>query len=247
MKQLFRKKDIIMSPVTRGEKEVVEVTTFYNTINNAITNQGFLNICPVNEEDLQLNRINLVAIFENRATFLFNTSMSLFNGNLSNLESYISRDKDCHADIWIKLYNNDASTIIREKIPYIFDLPFYFNIDIMDYSSLALIAMNMSSLIYTSLNINIPVKLDKKEIEQLHDNINTLFKLLTESFINDLLTLAQEARIYFEAGNYVYNENTGNFERGIPLEQEFNENPHTLPQTNNKPVSDVTEKQFRKF
>lgn len=220
MKPLFRKKDIIVNPsLSMGIKEGLEISTFYNKINDVLNAESFLNVVPVDDIDLNIKRANLLSMFKNRVKFLLSNSINLTKASLENLSTIYSED---NSDRYLFIdmgYGNTLVDSIYNDMPYIFDLIFYFNENVSNYSSLMNISLNMTSIIYNELYISCR-KIEEREIEQIYNSINKIFMTLFEVFVSDLMTLCQESELYFEAGNYNFNVNTNSFERSILLEQQ---------------------------
>lgn len=255
MKPLFKKKDIIVNPAHSMNElyEGVEIPTFYNKVNDILVDKTFLNVVPNDGMDLDIKRSNLISMFRNRAKFLLINSINLAKASLDNLSIIYNRENS-NKDMFItidmgysigKLVDN-----ICNDMPYIFDLTFYFNEDIFNYSSLMTISLNMTGITYNELYVRCG-KMKKEEIEQLYNSINKIFITLTETFIGDLMTLCQESRLYFEAGNYEYYENTNSFERSVSLEQQESLTAHPVLTHNDSKVSLEQEKElyeeFKRF
>lgn len=216
MKELFRKKDLMVNPVTiegdSNKKDIIELPTFYNGINNVLTSDAYYKtVTPVDQYDLNLMRENLVLMFKNRVRFLFNKTIEMNKASLNNLAIKYREESDMKMATYIIDGVDRILNDIEKDIPYIFDLTFYFNIDLDKYSSLNIIAMNMTSILYNKLDMyGYGGKTNK--IEEFNNMINNIFTATSMSFFDDLMVLCQEARtVYFEAANYDYNESKEEF------------------------------------
>ena len=205
MKDLFRKTDSVISPIILegGERKIIEAKTVYNNFNTIMTSENFLRSVPNDHMDLDMMRYNLKGIFENRAEFLFNSSLEILIANLRSLEIFLEKkeeDKFTHS-IYLE-YNSSTIKTIKEQIPYLFDLIFYFNIDLNNYMSIATTAMHMTTILYNQLCIRIHENRKDKYAVQVFEAVNKIFDSFTQSIIDDILTLIQEAQnVYFPVGD----------------------------------------------
>lgn len=233
LKPLFRNVDSKPNPLISDREEVgiVEFKSFYNNINQVLPGM-MIQERPVDTMDLDIIRHNLCLTFENRVrNILRNTTMTLYS-RFNNLENKVrqfiaSIAKDEYysyaiIDVKDQFDSNRIVDEIIERIPYITDLIFYFNIN-QDFTCIKTIALNISTMVYNRLRFEISTRdkniLTNEEVEMLNEVINTEFKKFTNSLIEELHKLIQESNIYFVAGDYEVDEN-GNILHYLVKEQQ---------------------------
>lgn len=200
MKKLFKQCDTITSPVV-GKLETIEVPTFYNAINYITTNEKYrANSIPFDRTDLTLLRESIVGLFRNRVEFLLTQSLSKVVYNLKKLENKLNANKYNH------YLNLDPKVInkIEERIPYLFDLMFYFEVDIENYESKNIIAMNIASIVFNSITVEIlDNNVDNNDVNDIFISINNILFIFQESIIDDIRLLCNEVKqVYFPLGDH---------------------------------------------
>lgn len=221
LKPLFRNADLIPNPLITDRENVcmVETKSLYNIINQTLPSM-MVQEKPVDTMDIDIIRHNLCLMFENRVINLLSNTIKILQSRLYNLENrvrkFISENTIDNFYPYITIDIKDGfntDTIVNgviEKIPYITDLIFYFNIN-DEFVGIKTIALSVSTMVYNKLRFEIADEeniLTNEEIKMINDVINIEFKKFTNSIIDDLHGLLQEARfIYHTSGDYNVNEN----------------------------------------
>lgn len=237
LKPLFRNVDMKVSPVRtpKGASSVFELRSLYNDLNNAIP-FNMIQSVPVDVSDVNIIRDNLCVMFESRVKNKLHETIKILCNRLFTLEERVNKfireniinedDYNVFTVIDLKggFYGIDVIVDdIVQKMPYITDLMFYFNIN-EDFVCIKTMALSISTLLYNNMRFELGVgdkNLDFEEIEIINNTINDEFKSFANSMIDVFHTLLKEAQeVYFKSGDFVPDKN-GNLINSINLEEEF--------------------------
>lgn len=183
---LLTKVDYTIDRVTFDNKNIEEVNTYYNDIQNLLTSEDYLN-CAYNEDKLIPRRRSLEVLFDNRVEFILDRRIELMDSYLSNYGLFLSVA---------------VVKIIKEQLPELFDITFYFNymnnpITASDY------ALALNSIIYNYIFdiIRYDYMDEPQQAREKVELLNNFMKMSLNEFVLILNGLYLEANeVYYNAG-----------------------------------------------
>lgn len=183
---LLTKVDYTIDRVTFDDKNIEEVNTYYNDIQNLLTSENYLN-CASNEEILIPRRRSLEVLFYNRVEFILRRRIELMDSYLSKYGLFLSYT---------------VVKTIKEQLPELFDITFYFSymnnpITASDYA----LALNSIIYNYTFNTIEYEHIDDPQQAREKVELLNNFMKMSLNEFVLILNGLYLEANeVYYNAG-----------------------------------------------
>lgn len=159
------------------------VKTYYNTIQNLLTSESYRDVLE-NTEQLDTRRRALEIIFYKRVEFNINQKIRYMQAYLAQYDIYI----------------NHIGKEIKEMIPELFDITFYFNLMTNPTSGFDY-AMALNSILYNHLFESVRCN-NTIDFNQGLEYINRFMSLALNEWMHMLNLLYLEANeVYYKAGN----------------------------------------------